>query len=229
MIVPLPTRREAAWAALATALTAAYSSAFTPWRWLSEQLSPPALEMLPPALALLLFAIVIIRAAPHLRISAGTASAWLVTAATLALAGLLFADPAFPAKRVHVFQYALLALVVRRGLASRLDGVPLVAMSALVAALLGVHDELIQGLRPERYFGLTDILVNTVSASVGGCLGAALWGPGNRDDPPSLRAWLAVGLALAGLAVLLSGRAVWLACGALVEPAIANLADLPFA
>ncbi|MDP7172068.1 MAG: VanZ family protein [Alphaproteobacteria bacterium] len=125
-----------------------------------------------------------------------------MAAATLALAGLLFADPAFPAKRVHVFQYALLALVVRRGLASRLDGVPLMAMSALVAALLGVHDELIQGLRPERYFSLTDILVNTVSASAGGCLGTALWGPGNRDDPPSPRAWLAVGLALA---VLLSG------------------------
>ncbi|HJM61560.1 MAG TPA: VanZ family protein [Alphaproteobacteria bacterium] len=266
MVLPLPTRREVAWAALATALTAAYSSAFTPWRWLSEQLSPPALEMLPPALALLLFAIVIIHAAPRLRVSGGTTIAWLVTAATLALAGLLFADSAFPAKRVHVFQYALLALVVRRGLANRLDGVLLVAMSALVAALLGVHDELIQGLRPERYFGLTDILVNTVSAFAGGCLGAALSGPGNSNNPPSPRAWLAVGLALAGLAVLLSGLTyapaatlpvwawlpallclaswpllvpagrrwpgalpVWLACGALVEPAIANLADLPFA
>ncbi len=266
IVLPLPTRREVAWAALATALTAAYSGTFTFWRWLSEQLSPPTLEMLPPALALLLFAVVIIRVAPRLRISAGITSIWLVTAAALALAGLLLADPAFPAKRVHIFQYALLALVVRRGLTNRLDGVPLVAMSALVAALLGVHDELIQGLRPERYFNLADILVNTLSASAGGCLGAALWGPGNSNNPPSPRAWLTVCLALAGLAVLLSGLTyapaaalpvwawlpaplcltswlllvpagrrwpcalpVWIACGALVEPAIANLADLPFA
>jgi hypothetical protein len=181
----------------------------------------------------------------------------------LALAGLLLADPAFPAKRVHVFQYALLALVVRQALGGRIGGTALLAMAALVAALLGVHDELVQGIRPERYFGLGDILVNSVSALAGACLGAALSQSDDGRGTVTPRAWLAIGIALAGLAALIVGLAqtplplwawlpaplclaasiwlvppggrwpaalpVWLACGAVIEPAIARLAGLPFA
>jgi VanZ family protein len=258
-----PTRAEAAWAALAVALIAAYGGAFAPWLWLTEHVPAATLKLLPPGLALLLFVIVILRLAPHFRDRARVTGAWLVAAVLLALAGLLLADPAFPAKRVHVFQYALLALVVRQGLAGRLGGAPLVAMSALVAALLGVHDELVQGIRPERYFGLSDILVNSVSAISGACLGAALSQPDDGRDGVALRAWLAIGLALVGLAALIIGLTqtsmplwawlpaplclaawlmlvppgrrwpaalpVWLACGAVVEPAIAHLAGLPFA
>lgn len=258
-----PTRAEAAWAALAVALTAAYGGAFAPWLWLTEHVPAATLKLLPPALALLLFAIAMARVARHIRERPRATIAWLVAAVLLALAGLLLADPAFPAKRVHVFQYALLALVVRRGLAGRLGGLPLVAMSALVAALLGVHDELVQGIRPERYFGLGDILVNSVSAFAGACLGAALAQPDDRAGTVAPRAWLAIGLALAGLTALIIGLAqtslplwawlpaplclaawallvppgrrwpaalpVWLACGAVVEPAIAHVAGLPFA
>ncbi|MDP6953849.1 MAG: VanZ family protein [Alphaproteobacteria bacterium] len=259
-------RAEAAWAALAVALTAAYSGAFAPWLWLTEHVPAPALTWLPPGLAMLLFAAATGRVVRTVRVRPRRTLAWLVAAVGLALAGLLLADPAFPAKRVHVFQYALLALVVRQGLAGRIGGMPLLAMSALVAALLGVHDELVQGIRPERYFGLSDILVNSVSALAGACLGGAL---SQADDGRSTvvpRAWLAIGLAIAGLAVLLFGLdqtaaaapppwiwlpaplclaawavlvppghrwpaalPVWLAAGAIAEPAIAHLTGLPFA
>ncbi len=258
-----PTRAEAAWAALAVALTAAYSGAFAPWLWLTERVPAATLKMLPPALAVLLFATAAARLTRHIRSRPRSTVAWLVAAVALALAGLLLADPAFPAKRVHVFQYALLALVVRRGLAGRIGGMSLLAMSALVAALLGVHDELVQGIRPERYFGLSDILVNSVSALAGACLGAAFPRPDNRAGNVAPRAWLAIGLALAGLAALIVGLAqaplplwawlpaplclaawallvppgrrwpaavpVWLACGAVAEPAIAHLSGMPFA
>ena len=203
--VPRPTRREAAWGGLALALTIAYGGAFAPWRWLTETLPPTAAEAVPPALALVLFA----AALPRLRAGGRAGVAWLVAAVALAGAGLLIFDPAFAAKRVHVLQYALLALVTRGMLAGRLWGVRLAIAAALIAALLGVHDELIQGLRPERTFGLGDILVNGVAAAAGGCLGAALAGPRRPADgaPIGAGGWAAIAVALTALAIWLAALA----------------------
>ena len=200
--LPLPTRREAAWGGLTLALTIAYGGAFAPWRWLTETLPPTAAEAVPPALALVLFA----AALPRLRSGGRARVAWLVAAVALAGAGLLIPDPAFAAKRVHVFQYALLALVTRGMLASRLSGATLVIAAALTAALLGIHDELLQGLRPERSFGLGDILVNGIAAAAGGCLGVALAGPRRGADgaPISAGGWAAIALALSALAIWLA-------------------------
>ena len=198
----LPTRREAAWGGLALALAIAYGGAFTPWRWLTETLPASAAEAVPPALALVLFA----AALPRLRSGGWAGVGWLVAAVALAVAGLLISDPAFAAKRVHVVQYALLALVVRGMLAGRLSGATLVIATALTAALLGVHDELLQGLRPDRYFGLGDILVNGIAAAAGGCLGATLAGPQRGADgaPISAGGWAAIALALLALAIWLA-------------------------
>jgi len=97
-------------------------------------------------------------------------------AVVVAVLGLLMTDPQFPAKRIHVGEYVLVAWLIWRGLAGRLDGWGRAAFAALIASLMGVHDEMIQGLHPERSFGLWDMAANACGA-VAGALAAMGAGP----------------------------------------------------
>ncbi len=86
----------------------------------------------------------------------------------LCLLALAIPDPEIAIKRIHVAQYLLLSLAVRHTLAARLGGAELTLSATLLSCLYGVHDELLQGLHPDRTYGLRDILVNTLAASGGG-------------------------------------------------------------
>lgn len=89
----------------------------------------------------------------------------------LCLAALTVPDPQIPIKRIHVVEYLLLALVVRHTMSFRLQGLPLLFFSMCFTAILGIHDEFLQGLHPSRTYGIRDIMVNTL----GGCGGALIW------------------------------------------------------
>lgn len=89
----------------------------------------------------------------------------------LCLFALAVPDPAFPVKRIHVAEYMLLSLVVRFAMSHRLQGAHLLFFSACFTALLGIHDEFLQGLHPSRTYGLRDITVNFL----GGWGGALIW------------------------------------------------------
>lgn len=89
----------------------------------------------------------------------------------LCLLALLIPDPQFPVKRIHVAEYVLLSLMVRWTMSLRLKGLELLIFSAFFVSLLGVHDELLQGLHPARTYGLRDMAVNTLS----GFGGALIW------------------------------------------------------
>jgi hypothetical protein len=95
----------------------------------------------------------------------------LITGLLLCLLGLIIPDPEFPVKRIHVAEYVLLSLVVRWTMSFRLQGGALLYFSACFVALLGVHDELLQGLLPSRTYGLRDVTVN----SLAGFGGAYIW------------------------------------------------------
>lgn len=80
----------------------------------------------------------------------------------VAILGLALTDPQYPAKRIHVLEYFLLTLVVRRAMAPDMDGISLSVLSIAAAIFLAVHDELIQGLLPSRTFGVRDIFIDTL-------------------------------------------------------------------
>jgi hypothetical protein len=198
---------EAAWYGLALALVAAFVNTFEIWIWLQRQLPPWALTGVPFALTAPLIAWVGWR----LRAHAVLARSWPWFAAAAAAAAVAFAitDPAFPAKRAHIPEYMLLALVLRRGLAYHHAGAYLSVMSGIAAAVLGVHDELLQGLHPTRYFGLADIVVNAISAGAGACLGHGLATAADGDARPrsaiggvGVPGWAVAAAAIAGLALL---------------------------
>lgn len=108
---------------------------------------------------------------------------WILCGVTLAFAALFIPDPNFAIKRIHVFEYLLLSILVRFTLSHRLSAINLFLFSSLLTILFGVHDEFLQGLHPARTYGLRDIAVNSVSALAGNCIwhGVNLF-PGNLNE-----------------------------------------------
>lgn len=95
----------------------------------------------------------------------------LVIGALICLLALAIPDPAYPVKRIHVAEYMLIALISRYAMSAKLSGSALLLFSALYGAVLGVHDEFLQGLHPSRTYGLRDMSVNGLAS----CGGALLW------------------------------------------------------
>ncbi len=83
-------------------------------------------------------------------------------------------NPAVPIKRIHVPEYMLLSFLVRYTLSQRIAGRELAWFTALVTALFGIHDEVIQGLHPLRTYGLADMSVNGLAGLGGTLLGQAV-------------------------------------------------------
>ena len=138
-------------ALLAIGLIPLFLETFAIWQWLQSILPPPVLEWLPIGLAvgLAIGALAwsvsmvgrgLVADSPWQRL------AWLGIGLASAVVALQLTDPDFPAKKIHLFQIALLALIVRRAYGTRLSGLTLAAASIITVGLLGVHDELLQGL-----------------------------------------------------------------------------------
>jgi len=100
---------------------------------------------------------------------------WALAAALIIASGALFlSDPAFPAKRVHVPEYLVLALILRKAASYHVEGRGLLVYTVLLALLLGMHDELIQGLHPDRTYGVMDMVVNGAAGLAGALVGHGL-------------------------------------------------------
>lgn len=77
-------------------------------------------------------------------------------------------DSRYPAKKIHIPEYFLIGscayLVLTRAFVSTRHRL----WAALIyVSFIGVHDEVIQGLLPDRYFSYIDIIVNISSGAVG--------------------------------------------------------------
>lgn len=183
-------------------LTGLFIQTFDVWQALALALGPDNAALVPFAGFAALVAASLAgrrRPRPPLPLLCGLAAAGIALALT---------DPAFPAKRIHVAEYMLLAFVIRFGAARIAAGLPLSVIVAVLTMLLGVHDELIQGLHPDRSFGLRDILVDGLAAAAGALLGHA---PATGDQADNALPWtMAMTLPLAGLALEL--WAVWAIC-----------------
>lgn len=95
---------------------------------------------------------------------------FLILGLLLCVLGLILPDPQFPVKRIHVAEYAFLSLVVRWTMSFRLQGRALLLFSACFVSILGIHDELLQGLHPARTYGLRDMVVNSLAGFGGACI-----------------------------------------------------------
>ncbi len=197
------TAKEALWGGLALLLVPVYVNAIVVWRWLEASLSDAVLAAVPLLLVLALAVILWLRHRPRLTVRPRHAAVWLSVACLLAATVWLLVDSRFPAKRVHLFEYALLALIVRQFFHQRLEEPVRTIAGVLIAGILGLHDELLQGLHAGRYFSPMDVAVNVISAGAGGALAYAFHGTA-ADEPCAhvvKRAdWTVMAASLVGLA-----------------------------
>ena len=155
---------------LSVILVPVYVSMFSVWRQLNAVLPDTMLMLLPIALTILLTGFVLYLFSNRLR-SESSGRAAVICGAIICFVALFIPDPDFPAKRIHVAEYMLLSAVVRFAMSYRLQGGSLLIFSLLFTGVLGVHDEFLQGLHPDRTYGLRDMTVNFLGA----CGGALIW------------------------------------------------------
>jgi VanZ family protein len=72
-----------------------------------------------------------------------------------------------PNKHIHIPEYVLMTWLLYAALSKDHKGKGLFILIFIYASLLGVVDELEQGIHPSRFYGLSDMLVNCASALIG--------------------------------------------------------------
>lgn len=72
-----------------------------------------------------------------------------------------------PNKHIHIPQYVLMAWLLFAVLSRDVRRKDVLALVFLYASVLGVVDELEQGVHPERFYGWTDMVVNSASSLIG--------------------------------------------------------------
>lgn len=72
-----------------------------------------------------------------------------------------------PIERVHLAEYALLSMMVFWAMSDGTEGWGLCIWAVVVTMELGLADELIQGILPERIYDFNDVLLNAKAAVVG--------------------------------------------------------------
>lgn len=208
-----------------------YVNSFDIWHWLDQTIPGGRARYIP----IILFGLILFLSLFRWRAIFRSTTNLMVIALGVALAicAFLLADARYPAKRIHVPEYVVLAFVAREAFRWRLSGFALTLAAGLAAVILGVHDELLQGLHPDRYFGYSDLIVNTVSACAGALIGQAL--ATNRSDdtmatcpgPVGLAlSWMCFSVALMLLAMLVEGPnlpPVWALAPALSIPLVSFL------
>ena len=89
------------------------------------------------------------------------------TYATVGIIGLLIyyamAIEDIPANRIHFFQYCPLAILGLEALRFRVPDRNVYLWTFLLVSLIGVGDEFLQGLLPDRRFDTKDVVLNSLA------------------------------------------------------------------
>jgi hypothetical protein len=72
-----------------------------------------------------------------------------------------------PNKRIHIPEYVVLSWLVYAALSRKYQGKGIFILIFICTSMLGVVDELEQGIHPGRFYGLSDMMVNSASALIG--------------------------------------------------------------
>ena len=68
-----------------------------------------------------------------------------------------------PAEKLHFLYYGFLAVLVYRALELDLTGGGLIITTVIVVAVIGLGDEVLQGIIPRRFFEWKDVGLNAIS------------------------------------------------------------------
>jgi len=95
------------------------------------------------------------------------------------IAAILISLEPNPNKQIHIPEYILMSWLVFQALALDYKGKGILALVFVISSMLGVVDELEQGIHSGRFFGWWDMVMNSASAGIGVIL---LSGLVDKDD-----------------------------------------------
>ena len=88
-------------------------------------------------------------------------------------------------KHIHIPEYLVMCWLLFKALSTDYKGSGIFLLIFMCASMLGVVDELLQGIHPERVYGWSDMLVNAASSLIGVMALAAL-----KPSPSGQWTWL---------------------------------------
>jgi hypothetical protein len=83
------------------------------------------------------------------------------------IAYLIMTQVSNPNKHIHIPEYVLMTWLLYAALSKDYKGKGIFILIFIYASLLGVVDEIEQGINPARFYGLSDMMVNCASALIG--------------------------------------------------------------
>ncbi len=197
-------RRLAFWA-LAAIYTAALPEAITVYRSIVSHFSAAVAGRIPLVMIIIFGSIYVL--AGFLMQRNGRHIKFLFPSALIVFAVLSLESN--PNKHIHIPEYILLAGILYAAIALDYEGKGIFILVFVCASMLGVVDELAQGLHPQRRYGLGDMAVNSASALIGVLLLMGL-----RDPPRGDWRWIYYlkGMPLWSVIVLLGLSGAGLMC-----------------
>ncbi|MBU0987216.1 MAG: VanZ family protein [Proteobacteria bacterium] len=73
----------------------------------------------------------------------------------------------YPNKHIHIPEYILMAWVIFEALSVDYEGNGILLLVFICSGLLGVVDELFQGIHPQRFYGWQDMIMNAAASTIG--------------------------------------------------------------
>jgi len=101
----------------------------------------------------------------HKRTSTATNQFWLISIATVFIV-YTFQLRRNPEEAVHFVQYGVLSILVYRALTHRITDYGIYFVALLLTISVGILDEALQWLTPDRVWGLKDIRLNATAAAL---------------------------------------------------------------
>lgn len=91
---------------------------------------------------------------------------WLAAVAVIFIGYSLELGRGNPGEAIHFIQYGVLGVLVYRALTHRIHDVRIYYVATIICGIIGIIDEVIQWLTPDRYWDLRDIWINFFSAGL---------------------------------------------------------------
>ena len=91
---------------------------------------------------------------------------WLLVVSAIFIGYTIDLGKRSPEEAFHFIQYGVLGLLVYRALTHKLQDSSVYFVAAIFCAMIGILDEFIQWITPRRYWGLQDIWLNFLGASL---------------------------------------------------------------
>jgi hypothetical protein len=113
-------------------------------------------------LAIVILAVHIIRYRPISR----SGYFWISTVGVVFIVYTIKLGEENPEEAVHFIQYGVLGVLAYRALAHRIRDISIFFSAAAICGIIGIIDEVIQWLTPQRYWDLRDVWLNFLAAAL---------------------------------------------------------------